>query len=230
MERQNSVQLTTAPTAASAIERFLGLETSTRLSPAALGAFAIVTSNGRSPARRWTVSGGQRGRRHPHPGGQGADRRGGPQGESRPADSHGTTPAFLGHFGLVSLEELPELEENGEELREEENDSCAERLRKLMARSGLGSRRACGDHPRGARGGERRLATSGDKAAGPWTGPGGRCAAQGGGTDDDHRILQAQACALHRRTAYQGQAADRPQSCLSMSSSFPSAGSGAAKG
>ncbi len=36
---------------------------------------------------------------------------------------YGTTPAFLGHFGLISLEELPELEENGEELREEENDS-----------------------------------------------------------------------------------------------------------
>ncbi len=39
---KNSVQLTTAPTAASAIERFLGLETSTRLSPAALEALAII--------------------------------------------------------------------------------------------------------------------------------------------------------------------------------------------
>ena len=113
---KNSVQLTTAPTASSAIERFLGLETSSRLSPAALEAMAIIAYQ--QPVTRPQVD-GIRGVNS-----DGVIRTlvakglieevGRKDSPGRPI-LYGTTPAFLGHFGLNSLDELPALEENGAE-------------------------------------------------------------------------------------------------------------------
>jgi segregation and condensation protein B len=121
---KNSVQLTTAPTAAAAIERFLGLETSTRLTPAALEALAIIAYQ--QPVTRPQVD-GIRGVNS-----DGVIRTlaakglieevGRKESPGRPI-LYGTTPAFLGHFGLTSLEELPELEEEGEADQGEEEST-----------------------------------------------------------------------------------------------------------
>ena len=107
-----TVQLTTAPAAASAIELFLGLEFTSRLSPAAMEALAIIAY--RQPVTRPMVD-AIRGVNS-----DGVIRTllskglieevGRAQTPGRPI-LYGTTPAFLQHFGLVSLEELPELEE-----------------------------------------------------------------------------------------------------------------------
>jgi segregation and condensation protein B len=111
----NTVQLTTAPTAAPVIERFLGLETSGRLSAAALEALAIIAY--RQPITRPEVD-AIRGVNS-----DGVIRTlvskglieevGRKEAPGRPI-LYGTTPAFLQHFGLVSLDELPELEHVGE--------------------------------------------------------------------------------------------------------------------
>ncbi len=113
----DGVQLTTAPEAATLIERFLGLELSTRLSQAALETLAIVAymqpitrpaieqvrgvnSDG---ALRTLLSKGliQELGRQESPG--------------RPI-LYGTTADFLQHFGLSSLENLPPLpEQTGDE-------------------------------------------------------------------------------------------------------------------
>ncbi len=105
------VQLVTAPEAAPYIRRFLGLERTVRLSPAALETLAIIAY--RQPITRPAIEalrgvdcGGvlqtllnlglieERGRA-PSPG--------------RPI-LYGTTPDFLRHFGLQSLDDLPPLD------------------------------------------------------------------------------------------------------------------------
>lgn len=112
----NEVQLTTAPEAAAVVERFLGLETTSRLSQAALEVLAIVAymqpatrpeiddirgvnSDG---ALRTLLSRGlleEVGRR---------------ETPGRPI-LYGTTPDFLQYFGLGSLQELPPLAREDEE-------------------------------------------------------------------------------------------------------------------
>lgn len=116
----NDVQLTTAPAASSVIERFLGLELTTRLSQAALEVLAIiaymqpvtrpqvdqirgVNSDG---ALRRLLSGGL------------IEEVGRLETPGRPI-LYGTTPEFLQHFGLTMLEELPELEEDDADLADE---------------------------------------------------------------------------------------------------------------
>ncbi len=112
------VQLTTAPETSAAIERFLGLEATTRLSRAALETLSIiayqqlvtrpqvdsirgVNSDGvlRSLLSKGLIEEGGRA-----------------EGPGRPI-LYVTTPEFLGHFGLNSLTDLPPLgvEENGNE-------------------------------------------------------------------------------------------------------------------
>ena len=108
----NDVQLTTAPAASSVIERFLGLELTTRLSQAALEVLAIIAYM--QPVTRPQVD-QIRGVNS-----DGALRRllsaglieevGRLETPGRPI-LYGTTPEFLQHFGLTMLEELPELEE-----------------------------------------------------------------------------------------------------------------------
>jgi segregation and condensation protein B len=112
----SDVQLTTAPEAADVVERFLGLETSSRLSQAALEVLAIVAymqpttrpeiddirgvnSDG---ALRTLLSKGlleEVGRR---------------ETPGRPI-LYGTTPEFLQYFGLATLGELPPLAREDEE-------------------------------------------------------------------------------------------------------------------
>lgn len=112
----NSVQLTTAPAASSAIETFLELELTTRLSQAALEVLAIVAymqpitrpqidqirgvnSDG---ALRTLLSKGL------------IEEVGRLETPGRPI-LYGSTPDFLQHFGLTMLAELPELEPDSEE-------------------------------------------------------------------------------------------------------------------
>jgi segregation and condensation protein B len=102
------VQLTTAPENAELIERFLGLETSTRLSRAALETLAIIAY--RQPVTRPNLDSVR---------GVNSDgvlrsllnkgliqEMGRSEGPGRPI-LYGTSPDFLQHFGLNSLEALP---------------------------------------------------------------------------------------------------------------------------
>jgi segregation and condensation protein B len=115
----NCVQLTTAPEAAPSIERFLGLEARVHLSQAALEALAIIAY--RQPATRPAVEAIR---------GVGSDsvlrtllsaglieRVGRADAVGRPF-LYGTTAEFLQHFGLQSLDDLPELEEDGKMVSE----------------------------------------------------------------------------------------------------------------
>jgi segregation and condensation protein B len=112
----NTVQLTTTPAAAEAIERFLGLEATSRLTTASLEALAIIAY--RQPVSRPQVD-SIRGVNS-----DGVIRTllskgliedvGRAQAPGRPI-LYGTTPTFLQYFGLVSLEDLPELEPSPEE-------------------------------------------------------------------------------------------------------------------
>ena len=108
---QNQFQLTTAPEAATLIERLLGLETSTRLSRAALDTLAIIAYQ--QPVTRPQVDAIR---------GVNSDaviknllhggliqELGRTEGPGHPI-LYGTTAAFLQHFGLNSLSELPPLE------------------------------------------------------------------------------------------------------------------------
>lgn len=109
---QGRVQLTTAPEAAPYIERFLGLEARVHISQAALEALAIVAYRqpitrpeieairgvGSDSVLRTLLSAGL------------IDRVGRADGVGRPF-LYGTTPEFLQHFGLQSLDELPQLEQ-----------------------------------------------------------------------------------------------------------------------
>jgi segregation and condensation protein B len=109
------VQLTSAPEAADVIEIFLGLEATSRLSSAALEALAIIAYQ--QPVTRPQVDAVR---------GVNSDavmknllhkgliqEVGRAESPGRPI-LYSTTPEFLGHFGLTSLEELPPL--NLEEL------------------------------------------------------------------------------------------------------------------
>ena len=109
------VQMTSAPEAAEAIETFLGLEATSRLSSAALEALAIIAYQ--QPVTRPFVDSVR---------GVNSDavmktllhkgliqEMGRAEGPGRPI-LYSTTPEFLGHFGLTSLDELPPL--NLEEL------------------------------------------------------------------------------------------------------------------
>jgi segregation and condensation protein B len=111
------VQLTTAPETSAAIERFLGLEATTRLSRAALETLSIIAYQ--QPVTRPQVDsirgvnsdGVMRSLLS-----KGLIQEGGrAEGPGRPI-LYSTTPEFLGHFGLNSLNELPPLEreENGQ--------------------------------------------------------------------------------------------------------------------
>lgn len=112
----NAVQLTSAPEASEVIERFLGLELTTRLSQAALEVLAIiaymqpitrpqidqirgVNSDG---ALRTLLSKGL------------LEEVGRMETPGRPI-LYGTTPTFLQHFGLSGLVELPPLVDEEEE-------------------------------------------------------------------------------------------------------------------
>jgi len=119
LQRHNGrVQLTTAPETAEAIERFLGLEATSHLSRAALEALAIIAYQ--QPVTRPQVDavrgvnsdGVMRSLLS-----KGLIQEGGrAEGPGRPI-LYSTTPEFLQHFGLNSLNDLPplELKENGEE-------------------------------------------------------------------------------------------------------------------
>ncbi|MCA9997589.1 MAG: SMC-Scp complex subunit ScpB [Anaerolineales bacterium] len=114
---KNQVQMTSAPEASAAIEQFLGLEMSSRLSNAALEALAIISymqpmtrpqvdqirgvnSDG---ALRTLLSKGL------------IEETGRLETPGRPI-LYGTTTEFLQYFGLASLDEMPELagEEEGD--------------------------------------------------------------------------------------------------------------------
>ena len=110
----NRVQLITTPEAAPCIERFLGLETRTRLSRAALETLAIIVY--RQPVTRPEIEAVR---------GVSSDsvlrtllsvglieEVGRAATVGRPI-LYGTTFDFLQHFGLSSLDELPSLEESG---------------------------------------------------------------------------------------------------------------------
>ena len=103
-------QLTTAPEMADSVERFLGLEATSRLSRAALEALAIIAYQ--QPVTRPGVDAVR---------GVNSDgviksllskgllqEVGRAEGPGRPI-LYGTTPEFLQHFGLNSLSELPSL-------------------------------------------------------------------------------------------------------------------------
>jgi segregation and condensation protein B len=112
----SSVQLTTAPENSEVIERFLGLELTTRLSQAALEVLAIVAflqpttrpqvdqirGVNSDSSLRTLLSQGL------------IEEIGRLETPGRPI-LYGTTPEFLQHFGLGSLEELPVLVEDFEE-------------------------------------------------------------------------------------------------------------------
>lgn len=113
---QNTVQLTTAPAAAGVLERFLGLEETSRMSVASLEALAIIAY--RQPVTRPQVDAIR---------GVNSDSVirsllsngliedvGRAESPGRPI-LYGTTPAFLQHFGLASIEELPDLDFNDAE-------------------------------------------------------------------------------------------------------------------
>jgi segregation and condensation protein B len=111
LQRQRGlIQLTTAPEIAPLVERFLGLEATSRLSRAALEALSIIAY--RQPATRPQVDAIR---------GVNSDavlksllnkglieEIGRAEAPGRPI-LYSTTPEFLQHFGLNSLEELPPL-------------------------------------------------------------------------------------------------------------------------
>lgn len=108
----NDVQLTTAPESSDVIERFLGLELTTRLSQAALEVLAIVAymqpitrpqidqirGVNSDSSLRTLLSIGL------------IEEVGRMETPGRPI-LYGSTPEFLQHFGLTTVAELPELEE-----------------------------------------------------------------------------------------------------------------------
>lgn len=111
----NEVQLTTAPEASDVIERFLGLEVSSRLSQAALEVLAVVAymqpttrpeiddirGVNSDAALRTLLSKGL------------VEEIGRMETPGRPI-LYGTTPEFLQHFGLASVEQLPPLADEEE--------------------------------------------------------------------------------------------------------------------
>ena len=104
------VQLTTAPEMAEAVERFLGLEATSRLSRAALETLAIVAYQ--QPVTRPYIEGvrgvSSDGVMKSLLGKGLVQEVGRAEGPGRPI-LYGTAPDFLQHFGLNSLTELPTL-------------------------------------------------------------------------------------------------------------------------
>jgi segregation and condensation protein B len=112
----NAVQLTTAPESSAVIERFLGLELTTRLSQAALEVLSIVAflqpvtrpqidqirGVNSDSSLRTLLSQGL------------IEEVGRMETPGRPI-LYGTSPEFLQHFGLTSLDELPPLSPDFEE-------------------------------------------------------------------------------------------------------------------
>jgi segregation and condensation protein B len=112
----NAVQITSAPEASEAIERFLGLELTTRLSQAALEVLAIIaymqpiTRPQIDQIRGVNSDGALRTLL-----GKGLiEEVGRMETPGRPI-LYSTTPTFLQHFGLSGLVELPPLAEDEEE-------------------------------------------------------------------------------------------------------------------
>lgn len=115
----NAVQMTTAPESSAVIERFLGLELTTRLSQAALEVLSIVAflqpttrpqidqirGVNSDSSLRTLLSQGL------------IEEVGRMESPGRPI-LYGTSPEFLQHFGLSSLEELPRLSPKGGEEEE----------------------------------------------------------------------------------------------------------------
>ena len=108
---RNRVQLTTAPELAPLIETFLGLDVTSKLSPAALEALSIIAYQ--QPVTRPQVDAIR---------GVNSDgvmrsllnkgliqESGRADGPGRPI-LYGTTPEFLQHFGIASLTDLPTLD------------------------------------------------------------------------------------------------------------------------
>ena len=108
---KDGVQLTTAPQAAEAVEKFLGLESIQRLSRPAVETLSIIAYQ--QPVTRPQIESIR---------GVNSDgvikslltkglveEMGRTEGPGRPV-LYGTTPAFLQHFGLASLKELPPLD------------------------------------------------------------------------------------------------------------------------
>ncbi len=104
------MQLTTAPEMAEAVERFLGLEATSRLSKAALETLAIVAYQ--QPVTRPYIEGvrgvSSDGVMKSLLGKGLVQEVGRAEGPGRPI-LYGTAPDFLQHFGLNSLTELPTL-------------------------------------------------------------------------------------------------------------------------
>jgi len=110
-----NVQMTTAPEASEVVERFLGLEVTTRLSPAALEVLAIVAymqpitrpsidqirGVNSDAALRTLLSKGL------------IEEQGRMDSPGRPI-LYGTTPEFLQHFGLSMIDDLPTLADEEE--------------------------------------------------------------------------------------------------------------------
>jgi segregation and condensation protein B len=107
----NKVQLTTAPELADVIERFLGLEAATRLTRASLETLAIIaykqpiTRPGIDMIRGVNSDGVLKSLLFKGL----VEEMGRAEGPGRPI-LYGTTPDFLQHFGISSLEELPPFE------------------------------------------------------------------------------------------------------------------------
>ena len=116
LQRSGSyVQLTTAPECSQPVERFLGLEFTTRLSPAALEVLAIIAYM--QPATRPQID-SIRGVNSDSSLrtllGQGLIEEVGRIDKPGRPILYGTTPDFLRHFGLTSLNELPAQSEEEE--------------------------------------------------------------------------------------------------------------------
>ena len=117
------VQLVTAPEAAAAIERFLGLDLTTRFSPAALETLAIIAY--RQPVTRAQIDelrgvasdGVLRSLMH-----RGLVEQGERLEQAGRPFQFRTTFDFLQHFGLQSLADLPALEENTDPATAQEPD------------------------------------------------------------------------------------------------------------
>lgn len=106
------VQLTTRPAAAADVERFLGLELSSRLSPAALETLALIAYN--QPITRpaiEAVRGVSSDTVLRSLQSKGLIQEVGRLDQAGRPILYGTTFEFLQHFGLQSLEELPPLPE-----------------------------------------------------------------------------------------------------------------------
>jgi segregation and condensation protein B len=122
---RNRIQLVTAPEAAPVVEFFLGLETTTQLSQAALETISIIAY--RQPITRPQIDS----IRGVNSDGvmktllsKGLIQEVGRAGSPGRPFLFSTTPDFLGYFGLTSLEELPPLDlENTTPIEQPENDT-----------------------------------------------------------------------------------------------------------